>query len=106
MERLADWVTAVSLSVAPLLARFGSVTPAGTPAFAVLATVPVALKVALPPTARLTVVLMLPLLPPEPQDEPAVAPQVQLTPVRVSGKLSVTGTLEAALGPALETTMV
>ena len=57
-----------SVSVALLLAPLGSVVPEGTAALAVLTRLPVAvelmlavtMKVAVPPTARLTLVLILP----------------------------------------------
>ena len=60
----------VSVSVTLLLALLGSVVPAGAAALAVLTRLPVAVelmaattvKVAVPPAARLTLVLMLPAL--------------------------------------------
>ena len=103
----------VSVSVAVLLAGVGSVTEAGAAMVAVLATVPVALaeivpvsvKVAVPPGARLTLALMLP-LPDAGQLDPAVAVHVQVAPVIVAGKVSVTVAAVTDDGPALEATIV
>src|SRR5262249_20304714 len=103
------------VSVALLLAGTRSVVPAcgGTVAVllsapvAVAATVPVVVKVADVPAGRLTVVAMLPV--------PLVAPQlapvpagvhVQVTPVSVAGKVSLTAAPVTALGPALATVIV
>ena len=113
IERSAVGVI-VSLSVALLLAVLGSVTPAGAVTLAVLVRVPVALKdrvpvavkVAVPPTARFTVVAMLPLPLAAAQLEPAEAVQVQVTPVRLAGKVSVTEAPVTGLGPAFETVIV
>ena len=68
--------------------------------------VPVAVKVAVPPTARFTVVAMSPLPLAAAQLEPAEAVQVQLTPVRLAGKVSVTGAPVAGAGPAFPTVIV
>src|SRR5229473_3294657 len=102
----------VSVSVAVLLPGVGSVVPAGAVTLAVLLRLPVAeaemlavtVNVAVPPFARLTVVLMLPV--------PLVAPQlaagahVQLALLMPAGSASVTVAPVTALGPALLTTMV
>src|SRR6266542_1348217 len=87
----------VSVSVALLLAGFGSVTPAGAAMVAVLAMEPVALpaivaltvNVAVPPLARFTLAEMLP-LPLAGQLEPTLATQLQLPNVRPAGAVSVT----------------
>ena len=68
--------------------------------------VPVAVKVAVPPTSRFTVVAMLPLPLAAEQLEPAEAAQVQLIPVKLAGKVSVTDAPVTGLGPAFETVMV
>ena len=67
----------------------------------------VKVKVTVPPTgSRSTVSLMGPLPLASLPTTPAVLALVQVTPVRVAGKVSATSTLVAALGPALLTTMV
>ena len=101
-------------TLAELLAGFGSATPLGRATDAVLVNVPVAelevcavkLKVAVPFTARLTVALMLPLPLGAPQLEPADAVQVQVAPLSVPGKTSVTVAPVTAIGPLFVTTMV
>ena len=61
----------------------------------------------MPPTGmKVTVSLMLPLPLASLPVTPAEPTLVQVTPVRVAGKVSATTTLVAALGPALVTTMV
>jgi hypothetical protein len=63
-------------------------------------TVPLIVKVALPPLSRLTVVVMLfpePLY--EPQLDPAVAVAVQETLVILAGTMSLTGAYSASFGP-------
>jgi hypothetical protein len=103
----------VSLSVAELLPGVGSVTEAGTATDAVLASVPVAVaeivavsvKVAVPPGARLTVALMLP-LPDAGQDEPAEAVHVHVALERLAGRVSVTVPPVTVDGPAFEATIV
>ena len=67
--------------------------------------VPVAVKVAVPPTSRSTAALGFP-LPLAGQLEPAEAVQVQLTPVISAGKTSVTVAPVTPLGPAFVTTIV
>jgi hypothetical protein len=96
-----------------LLPGTGSVTPAPTDTVAVFvsepvapaATVPVTVKVAVPPTGRSTEVLMSP-----PPDAAHVAPpaaaQVHVAPVRAAGKVSVTFDAAADDGPAFEATIV
>src|SRR5688572_17797487 len=101
------------MSVAVLLAVLGSIVPEGTAIVAVLMsglvaageTVPVAENVADPPASRSTLALMSPVPPALPQLEPAVATQVQVTPVRSAGNGSLTVAV-TELGPALEATMV
>src|SRR4051794_37079542 len=106
-------LTIVSVSVAELSARFGSVTPAGAVTEAVFASDPemlvaseaVAEKVTCPPAASVTRVSIVPA--PEPgQLEPTEAEQVQDTPVTAAGNGSCTRALVTVLGPALLTTMV
>src|SRR5262245_19932579 len=85
----------VSVSVAVLLADTGSETPPGAVTVAVLAsvpgaTVPVAVKVTVPPASRFTVRLMLPAPEAAMQLEPAEAAQVQVTPVMAAGNVSAT----------------
>jgi hypothetical protein len=103
----------VSVSVALLFAGFGSVTPLGTATVAVLLsvpvadalTVPVSVYVTLPLTGRFTVSLMLP----EPlavQVPPPAPTHVQLAPVIVAGRVSVTVAPVTALGPAFDATIV
>ena len=62
-------------------------------------------NVAVPPTGRSTVVARLP-LPAAAQVAPPAAVQVQLTPLRVTGRVSVTVAPVTASGPALPATMV
>jgi hypothetical protein len=103
----------VSVSVALSLAGLGSVTPAGTDTVAVFASVPVAagamvavaVKVALPPGARLTGAEIGP-APLPGQVEPAVATQLQAVPVSEAGKGSASVAAPEALGPAFEATIV
>src|SRR5256884_6052146 len=85
-----------SLTVA-LLFPGGSFTPAGAVTVAVFASVPVALlgkfpvavKVTVPPARMFTVALRFP-APDAGQLDPAVAAQVQLTPVSAAGNTSAT----------------
>ena len=63
-------------------------------------------KVASPPTARFTVVAMLPLPLAAVHDEPAEAAQLHVTPVSVAGSVSATVAPVTGFGPALLTTMV
>ena len=103
----------VSVSVAVLLPDAGSVTPAPTDAVAVLVSEPVApaatvaltVKVAVLPTGRSTLALMLP-LPDAGHAAPPVVEHVHVASVSVAGKLSLTFEAGAADGPAFETTMV
>src|SRR5262245_42194359 len=102
----------LSLSVALLLP--GVLSPGGTATVAVLVSAPVAdgsmvataVKVAVPPGSRVTVVRMLPLPLAAATLEPGEATAVQLTEVMADGKLSVTGWATAVLGPWLLTTMM
>src|SRR5687767_9336203 len=103
----------VSVSVALLLADEGSVVPAGTVIVAVLlnapvargSTVPVAVKVAVPFTRRLTRALMFP-DPLAGQLDPADATQVHVAPRSAAGKVSLTVAPVVSLGPALEAMIV
>src|SRR5439155_7864106 len=103
----------VSVSVALLLAGFGSVTPTGAAMVAVLAMEPVALpatvaltvNVAVPPLSKFTLAEMLP-LPLAGQLEPTLATQLQLPNVRPAGAVSVTVAPVAALGPLFVATML
>jgi hypothetical protein len=101
-----------SVSLAVLLP--GVVSPGGTATLAVLVRVPVAdgliwataVKVAVPPGSRVTVVPMSPVPLLWATLEPGEATTVQLTEVMAAGKLSVTCWSTTVLGPALLTTMV
>ena len=104
----------MSVSVAELFPGVGSVVPTGAAIVAVFARdptavetiVPVAVNVAVPPTARSTDALMLP-LPEAGQLEPGDGVQVQLTPARVAGNVSATVPPVIADGPTgFEATMV
>jgi hypothetical protein len=100
--------------VAVLLLGFESVTPFGGATEAVLITLPdavlrtvaVRLKVAVPLTRRLTVVLMLPLPLAAPQLEPFEATQVHEALVRFAGMVSLTGAFVTVLGPLFLTTIL
>src|SRR5262245_16261555 len=117
MARSASCVM-VSVSVAVLLLRLLSVSPAGGETVAVLTRVPVAVglmlaekvKVALPPTGRSTLVLNAPVplvgLPDVMAPPPLPPVKVQVSLVTPAGTASVTLAPLAALGPALLTTMV
>ena len=104
--------TSASTSVAALLAGFGSVTPTGTltdtelviEPVADVDTVPLMVKVAAPPTARSTVVLMLP--DPEAAHVPPAAEQVQVAPRMDAGMTSTTAAPTTLDGPAFDTTIV
>lgn len=101
-------------TVDELLAGLGSATPEGVATVAVFVSVPVAvlavcavkLNVAVPFTAKLTVVLMLPVPLGTAQLEPAEAVQVHVAPLNVAGKLSVTVAPVTAIGPLFVTTIV
>lgn len=92
---------------------FGSVAPVGGATDAMFVSVPVTvleivavrLNVAVPPTARLTVVLMFPLPFGALQLDPDEAAQVQVALLNDAGRLSVTVAPVIALGPELETTI-
>ena len=92
-----------------LLPDAGSVEPDGLVTVAVLVSVPsasaatvaVTVKVALPPFAKLTVVLMLPVPDDAPQLELLEAKHVQVALVSLAGKVSTTAAPETALGPLL-----
>lgn len=106
------WVLLVTVVV--LLPGSGSVTPVGGVTLAVLAIGPVAfagtcavtVNVAVPPFARLTVVLMLPVPLAVLQAEPDDAVHVQATPVSTLGMVSVTVAPVTGLGPSLVTVIV
>lgn len=99
----------MSVSVAALFAPFGSIMPLGAAILAEFETLPVApgttvavnAKVAVPPTARSTVVLMLPVPFAEPQLDPPEGVQVHVAFISVTGRLSATAAPTTALGPAL-----
>src|SRR5437763_1003654 len=103
----------VSVSVALLLARLGSVTPAGAPMVAALTMDPVALpatvastvNVAVPLLSRFTLAAMLP-LPLAGQLEPTLATQVHVALAIAAGNVSATVAPTTALGPLFVATMV
>ena len=68
--------------------------------------VPVAVNVSMPLTGTVTVELMWPVPAGALQTAPAVPTQLQLTPVKAAGNVSVTTALAAVLGPALVTVIV
>src|SRR5437763_1561421 len=104
----------VSVSVALLLPGLGSVVPGGSDALVVLTRLPVALglmaattvKVAVPPTARLTLALMSPEPLAGPLEPVPVYVAVQAALVMPNGRASVTVAPVTALGPLLVTTIV
>jgi len=104
----------VSVSVAELLAEFGSVTGAGAATVAVFTSVPVAVagrfpvtvNVVVPPGARVTVALRLPLPDAAGHVDPAEAEQVHATPVTVAGTVSATVAPVAVDGPPFVATIV
>jgi hypothetical protein len=112
IERSARGVNE-SVSVAELLAPLVSLLPTGAAMVAVLTSEPVAaaetepltVNVAVPETRRVAVALMLP-LPEAGQLEPALAAQVQVTPVKAAGKVSVTVAPVITDGPAFDATIV
>ena len=101
------------MSVAELFAAAGSVTDAGAAIVAVLVRLPVAVveivavtvNVAVPPGARLTEALMLP-LPEAGHVEPALASHVHVTDVRVAGSVSDRVAAVAVEGPPFVATIV
>ena len=103
----------VVVSVAELFAGVGSVAPPGKATPAVFDNVPVAVemrvaftvKVTEPPDRTLTEAAMLP-DPEAGQLEPADAEHVHVTPVRLTGMVSVTVADVIADGPAFDETMV
>ena len=104
----------VSVSVAELLAGTGSVMPDPTDTEAELvsdpvaaaATVPVTVKVVVPPTGRLTVALMFPLPDAAGHVAPPVVAHVHVAPVSAAGNVSVIVEPGAADGPALDAMIV
>jgi hypothetical protein len=107
------WAASVSVSVAELFPANGSVTPAGGATVAVFTTVPVAavlmvadtVYVTLPPTGRLTRLLMLP----DPDGAghvPPPAPTHVHVAVNGAGNASATVAPVTLLGPALLATIV
>src|SRR6266540_1918172 len=102
--------------VAVLLAGVGSLTPLGGVTVVLLTncpvvplgTVPLSVKMALPPLTRLTVVAMLPVPLAAPHALGAVAEQVQVNPAPLSaaGNGSLTVAPVTSLGPLLVTTIV
>jgi hypothetical protein len=111
IERSA-FPTSVSVSVAELFPGVGSVTPPGTATVAVFTRLPVAaalivaltVYVTLPPTGRLTVLLMLPL--PLAGHVPPPAPAHVHVAVKDAGNVSATVAPVTLLGPALLATIV
>jgi hypothetical protein len=112
IERSA-WAVSVSVSVAELLAGFGSVTPTEGITVAVLVRLPVAdalmvpvsLYTTLPPTGTFTASLMLP-DPATVQLPPPAPTHVQAAPVIAAGTASVTEAPFTGFGPAFDTTIV
>jgi hypothetical protein len=107
--------TGPPLVLVSLLARLGSVMPAGGVTLAVLETLPLAgavpttVMVTLPPAGKagMVALTLLPAAIDAGQVAPAVAlPHVALTPVMLAGTLSVTIAPLAAPGPALLTVRV
>lgn len=104
----------VSVSVAELLAGVGSVTPPGAVIDAVLTRLPVVVattvaeivNVAVAPTGRSTVVLMLPLPLLAAHDPPPAGTQVHVAPLSVAGIVSATVAAITADGPELPATIV
>src|SRR5262245_4863346 len=104
----------VSESESVLFAELGSDAPGPGATVAVFTTTPtasgatvaVAAKIAVPPTGRLTVVLMCPLPAGALQLPPDGVAHVHVTPVSAVGNTSVTIAPTASLGPALVTEMV
>ena len=102
------------MSVAELLTRFGSKTPAGAVTVAVFASDPVAdgetfattVYVAVPPTRSEGVVAMLPAPLAAPQLEPAEAAHVHVSDAIAAGSVSATAALVTGLGPRFVTTIV
>ena len=90
-----------------------STAPSGIATVAVLVMVPVAeglgvtvrLKVAVPPSSRSTLVLMLPTPFAAVQTEPADGVQVHDPLVKTARRVSVTGTPKTSFGPLLRTTI-
>src|SRR5437764_301039 len=109
---------AVSVSVALLLARLGSVVPAAALTVAVLTRLPVADDSAVPVTVKTTELpaplgmvtveaRLLPVpLPPLVTEAVPVTLEVHVTPVRAAGMVSATVAPMTLLGPALVTVMV
>ena len=106
-------VFSVVVSIALLFVEVGSVTPLGTETVAVFDNTPdavgemfaVRVYVAVEPTARLTVSLMLP-VPLAAHVAPDVATQVQVAPVSEAGSESATVAPTRFDGPALDATIV
>ena len=98
------------MSAAELFAGLGSTAPGGgvmeaefvIEPVAALDTVPLTVNVAVPPTARATVVLMLP--DPEAAHVPLTAAQAHDPPVSDAGNRSVTVAPAMSDGPAFDTT--
>ena len=108
--------TILSVSVAVLSAGFGSGIPSGVATEAVFESVPaavglrvlVAVRVAVPPASRFTVVSMFPVPLETAHDEPEEpgaeeVEQVQAMSVNDAGNVSVTCALATASGPAFDT---
>ena len=106
--------TTVSESVALLLAEFGSLTPKGAVTLAVLERVPVAVEATFPvalyvtklPAGIVRVSWMLPVPVAVNPDAPPLCVAVNVTPVKIAGKLSVIVAPLTLLGPAFVTLML
>ena len=104
----------VSVSVALLLVGFGSLTVAGAATVAVLINAPLALfdtllivvNVTTPPTAKLTIRLMLPKPPAPLQLDPGDGVHPQTLIPSAAGKMSVTCAPVTGAGPELLTRMM
>ena len=104
----------VEVSIAVLLAEFGSFTPFGVVTVAVSEIVPVADEGIVPFATYVmvllagiaTVSLMLPVPEWVYPEAPPVCDAVKLTPVKLAGKVLVTGVTVTSLGPGLATTIV
>jgi len=110
---IATSACGVSVSESVLFADVGSDAPGGGATLAVFTstptaageTVPVTVKVTVPPTGTVTLWVMGP-LPAAVQTPPPVPAHVQVTPVSAAGTASVTTAPTALVGPALVTVIV
>jgi hypothetical protein len=101
------------VSIALLLTSLASTTVLGAVTIAVLVIVPLAealtvaltVNVTLPPTGRLTPMLMSPTPFGAPHVPPFIPTQVQVTPVRLAGNVSITVAPVTGFGPLLVATI-